>query len=67
MFGLEHARDILQVVQVGLLGAGLREGHGDDALRHVGQVEFVAFLHLGGEKKHSRYNDIYGCLRPASP
>lgn len=52
VFRLEHARDILQIVQIGLLRAGLREGHGDDALCHIGQVEFVAFLHLCGKTQH---------------
>lgn len=49
MLGLEHACDLLKVVQVGLLGAASREGHGDDALRDVGEVQPVAPLHDGAQ------------------
>lgn len=45
MLGLEHPRDILQVVRVDLLGATLREGHCDDALCDVRQVELISLLH----------------------
>lgn len=45
MFGLQHSRDVLQVVGVDLLRASSGEGHGDDSLGDVRQVEFVAFLH----------------------
>jgi len=45
VLGLEHPRDVLQVVGVDLLGAPPGEGHGDDALRDVRQVEFVPLLH----------------------
>lgn len=46
MFRLEHPRDVLQVVQVDLLRARPGEGHGDDALRHVGKVKFISLLHF---------------------
>lgn len=46
VFGLEHACDVSQVAQVRLLEAVLREGHGDDALRHIGEVQFISLLHL---------------------
>lgn len=45
MLGLEHPRDILQVVGVDLLGAAPGEGHGDDTLRDVRQVQLVSLLH----------------------
>lgn len=47
MLGLEHPRDILQVVGVDLLRAPPGEGDGDDALRDVRQVKFVSLLHPG--------------------
>lgn len=49
VFGLEHARDVSQVAQVRLLEAVLREGHRDNALRHIGEVEFISLLHLQTE------------------
>lgn len=55
VFRLEHARDILQIVQIGLLRAGLREGHGDDALCHIRQVKFIAFLHLCRKTQHGHH------------
>lgn len=45
MLGLEHSRDVLQVVRVYLLRAPPGEGHGDDTLRDVRQVEFISLLH----------------------
>lgn len=46
VLGLEHSCDILQVVRVNLFGATPREGHGDDALCDICEVEFVSLLHL---------------------
>ena len=46
MLGLEHSRDVLQVVRVNLLRAAPREGHSDDTLCDVRQVELVTLLHL---------------------
>lgn len=46
MFGLEHSRHVLQVVRVDFFRTSPGEGHGDDALRDVGQVELVTLLHL---------------------
>lgn len=45
MFGLEHSRHVLQVVRVDLLRTSPGEGHGDDALGDVRQVEFIPLLH----------------------
>lgn len=46
MLGLEHPGDVLQVESVDLLGAAPGEGHGDDALRDVRQVQLVSLLHF---------------------
>lgn len=53
VFGLEHACDVPQVAQVRLLEAVLREGHGDNALRHIGEVQFISLLHLHTEDSPS--------------
>lgn len=57
MLGLEHSRDVLQVVRVDLLGAAPGEGHGDDALRDVRQVELVSLLHPESRRFLSRINE----------
>ena len=49
MLGPQHARHLLQAVQVRLLGAARREGHGDDALGDVGEVQLAAVLHGGAQ------------------
>lgn len=46
MLGLEHPSDVLQVVRVDLLGAAPGEGHGDDALCDIRQVQLVSLLHF---------------------
>lgn len=45
MLGLEHTRDILQVVWVDLLGAPPGEGHSYDTLCDIRKVEFISLLH----------------------
>ena len=50
VLGPQHARHLLQAVQVRLLGAAGGEGHGDDALRDVGEVQLAAVLHGGARR-----------------
>ncbi len=53
VFGLEHACDVSQVAQVRLLEAVLREGHRNNAFRHIGEVELISLLHLQtGDSNH---------------
>lgn len=59
MLGLEHPRDILQIVRVDLLRAAPGEGHGDDAFCDICEIELISLLHhevscLRQEKERER-------------
>lgn len=45
VFGLQHDQDLLQVLQVDVLGTLGGTQHADDALGDVGQVGSLRFLH----------------------
>ena len=62
VLGPQHACDILKVVCVDLLRAGPGEGHSNDALCDVGQVQLVSLLHyelvtLPVQKNRSKYKE----------
>lgn len=47
----QHARHLLQAVQIGVLRAARREGHSNDALSDVGEVQLMAVFHGGARNQ----------------